>query len=229
MGQARRYRCASHGGRGERPPFLLCLHAVVGRLPLFCQPKLLHEVLTVPEQPFVIHCLALPVADGCHAQTERLACGRNGLAITHGHGLAESARHVASDGRPVPRTKANWVDAYLEVRRVYEERLQILNVLVDAVGLVAIGPSNNDVLSVRLTETIPLLVAEHVEVKDIERSQMSLDFWRLLLWCRRRCRSVLCADGCHERSCQQSDQAHTVQYGLRFHRTSLISAIPPHR
>jgi hypothetical protein len=49
----------------ETPP-------VTARVPsrLLRQPQLLHEVLAVPEQPFVVHRAALPVADRCHAKTE---------------------------------------------------------------------------------------------------------------------------------------------------------------
>src|ERR1700675_2373788 len=48
---------------------------------LLAQADLLHEILVVPEEPFVVHRVALPVADRRHADRESLAGGRDALAI----------------------------------------------------------------------------------------------------------------------------------------------------
>src|SRR2546422_8445452 len=50
---------------------------------------------------------------------------------------------------------------------VDEERLQVLDVLVDSSGLMAVGPGDDDVLGVALLQPVPFLVAEDVEVEHV--------------------------------------------------------------
>jgi integrase len=76
------------------------LVAKLQRLTLLSQTKLLHEVLTIPEQPLVIHRVALPVADRGHGDGESLARGRNGRAVGEWHRLGESTGHDTSRCSP---------------------------------------------------------------------------------------------------------------------------------
>ena len=55
---------------------------------------------------------------------------------------------------------------------VGEQRLQIVDVALDAVGDVAVGPVDGDVLAVALGQTIPFLVGEDVEVEGVEGGQV---------------------------------------------------------
>src|SRR2546428_10604677 len=48
---------------------------------LGAQTDLVHEVLVVPEQPFVIHHAVFPVSDRHHADREALAGRRDRLAV----------------------------------------------------------------------------------------------------------------------------------------------------
>ena len=50
--------------------------------------------------------------------------------------------------------------------------LQIVDVALDAVGDVAVGPVDGDVLAVALGQTIPFLVGEDVEVEGVEGGQV---------------------------------------------------------
>src|SRR5437016_679498 len=54
---------------------------------LLRQADLFHEVLVVPEEPFMVHRAALPVTDGRHADCEALARGLNEFAVADGHGF----------------------------------------------------------------------------------------------------------------------------------------------
>jgi len=67
-----------------------------------------------------------------------------------------------------------------------EERLQVLDVLGYALGLVAVGPGDDDVFRVAFVQPVPLLVAEDVEVEHVEDLEVALDRGCLALRCGRR-------------------------------------------
>ena len=69
----------------------------------------------------------------------------------------------------------------LDVGGVDEHCLQVLDVLFDAVRVVAIGPGHYDVLRMALAEAAPLLIAENVEVERVKDLQAILDCRRLFL------------------------------------------------
>lgn len=58
------------------------------------------------------------------------------------------------------------------VGRVDEELLQIVDVHVDALRGVPIGPVDDDVLGVALVEPVPLLMAEDIEIEGVEDLQV---------------------------------------------------------
>jgi len=53
-----------------------------------------------------------------------------------------------------------------------EQRFQVLNVLFNAFGFMAVGPGDNDVLGMALFQSIPFLVAEQIEVEDLNDVSM---------------------------------------------------------
>jgi hypothetical protein len=71
------------------------LHLVVIRHMVLGETKLLHEVATIPEQPFVIHASIDPVTNRCHPDCEALPRGRNFRSVRKGHGPRECASHDA--------------------------------------------------------------------------------------------------------------------------------------
>src|SRR2546421_12929416 len=97
---------------------------------LLRQADLFHEVLVVPEQPFMVHRAALPVADGRHADCEAPARGLNEFAVAGGHGLRKRAGHHARYRGPGARAEANRLHLGREARREAEEGLGVLAVFV---------------------------------------------------------------------------------------------------
>src|SRR6266849_5569066 len=146
---------------------------------------LVHEVLVIPEQPFVIHRFSFPVPDRGHAERESLSRRRNRLAVSSGHWPGECAGHHTGSCCPRPGTEADRMDLDLDVGGEDEESFQILDVLVDALRLVTVGPGHDDVLGMTLTEPVPLLVAEYVEIEGIEDLEVFLDSGGLTLRRRR--------------------------------------------
>src|SRR6476469_4948502 len=68
---------------------------------LLRESELLHEILAVPEQPFVIHSpVRVPMPDSHHAEREMISSGRNRLPVSNRHRLREGSRHHAGRGRP---------------------------------------------------------------------------------------------------------------------------------
>src|SRR5258708_25370803 len=104
---------------------------------LFGQAKLFHKVLSIPEQPFVIHRAALPVSDCPHADGESPACGRDGRAAADWHRLGERAGHDTRHYSPRTLPKPNGMNLNVEITIVYEHRHDILHVLIDSLGLLA--------------------------------------------------------------------------------------------
>src|SRR5882672_4748776 len=74
----------------------------------------------------------------------------------------------------------------LDVGTPHEHRFQIFYVLLDAFRLVAVGPCDDDILSVALAEAVPFLIAEHIEVEHVEDFQLPLHCWRLVFMRRGR-------------------------------------------
>src|SRR5437879_13500936 len=74
---------ASAAGRTDRALILLR------------QADLFHEVLVVPEEPFMVHRAALPVTDGRHADCDALARGPSESPHAAGHGLHTRPGHTA--------------------------------------------------------------------------------------------------------------------------------------
>src|SRR2546427_6874746 len=112
------------------------------RDPLLGEAELLHEVAAIPEQPLVIHAPVDPVANGYHPDCEALASGGYARSIREGHGPCKGASHDAGDRRPGARTEANRVHFDCDARGVDEERLQILDVLVDPSCLMTVWPGD---------------------------------------------------------------------------------------
>src|SRR2546425_4059144 len=125
---------------------------------LLRQADLFHEVLVVPEEPFVVHRAALPVPDGGHADREALAGRLDELAVAGRHGLGKRARHDAGYGSPGARAEADGVHLDRDIRGEDEKRLEVLDVLLDSFRLVAVRPGHNDVPGVALVQPVPLLV-----------------------------------------------------------------------
>src|SRR5712691_2569624 len=117
-----------------------------GPVKLLREPELFHEVLTIPEQPLVVHGAAFPVADGRHPETKRLTGGRDGLAATDRHGPRECPGHVPSHRGPIARPEPDRMLLDLDVGRIHEHRLQVRDVGREAARLVAIRPGDDDVL-----------------------------------------------------------------------------------
>src|SRR5712691_13213696 len=152
------------------------------RVRLRSQADLVHEVLVIPEQPFVVHCLAFPVPDRGHADREPFSRRSSRLAVSSGHGPGECTGHHTGNRSPRPGTEADRMDLDFNVGGEDEESLQILDVLVDALRLMTVGPGYYDVFGMALLESVPLLVAEDVEVEDIEDLEIFLDCGGLALW-----------------------------------------------
>src|SRR2546425_6784295 len=114
-----------------------CMNVLIRLLP---HTDLLHEVLVVPEQPFMIHGFARPVANRRHAEREALACRLDELAYADRHGLGEGAGHHAGDAGERAGAEADGVRLDLDVGCEDEQFLQVVDVLVDALGLVPVGP-----------------------------------------------------------------------------------------
>src|SRR5260370_30643864 len=123
------------------------------------EAKLLHEVAAIPEQPFVIHAPSDPVADRCHPDGEALSGRGNARAIREGHGPRKGASHDARDRRPAAEAEANRMHLDRDIRGADEQRLQILDMLVDPPGLMTVRPGDDNVLRVTLVEPVPFLIA----------------------------------------------------------------------
>src|SRR2546422_5676372 len=134
-----------------------------------------------PEQPFVIHAPVEPVANRCHPDGEALPGRGNARAVREGHGPSKGAGHDPGDRRPATGPEANRVHLDRDVWRPDEERLQVLDVLLDSARLLPVRPGHEDVLGVTLPEAVPLLVAEDVEVEHVEGLEVPLDGGRLAL------------------------------------------------
>src|SRR5439155_21192057 len=107
----------------------------------------------------------------------------------------------------------------LDVRTPHEHRFQIFNVLLNTLRLVAVRPSDDDILSVALAKAVPFLITEHIEIEHVEDFQLLLHCWRLVFmrWGRKlRMLKLLLSHGrpispCDDREdCQEpSDNAHS--------------------
>src|SRR5438876_10262332 len=107
---------------------------------LLRQADLFHEVLVVPEEPFMVHRAALPVTDGRHADCEALARGLNEFAVAGGNGLRKRAGHTARYRVPGAEAEGNGGHLDRVVRAEAERRLQVPEVLLDSLVLVPFGP-----------------------------------------------------------------------------------------
>src|SRR5260370_29669807 len=131
-----------------------------GRMTSVRKPDLLHVRLVVPEQVLLVHHAVLPVAERGHPELEGLARRGEGLAVADRHGLREGALHHADDAGPVARAELDRMHLDARVGRVDEHRFQVLDVLLDAPGLMAVGPMDDDVLRVALVQAGPFLGGE---------------------------------------------------------------------
>src|SRR5437867_10352436 len=73
-----------------------------------------------------------------------------------------------------------------DVWGVDEEGFQILDVLVDPFGFMAVWPGDDDVLCVALLESVPFLIAKDVEVEHVERLEVLFNSQGLSLGLRGR-------------------------------------------
>src|SRR5258708_20196673 len=127
-----------------------------------------------------------PVTNRCHPDCEALPGRGNARAISEGHGPRKGASHDAGERRPGAGAEANRMHLDCDSRGVDEERLQILDVLIDPSGLMTVWPGDNDVLRVTLVQPVPFLIAEDVEVEHVKRLEVGLNGRRLSLGFRRR-------------------------------------------
>src|SRR5947199_7320817 len=84
----------------------------------------------------------------------------------------------------VPDPNRMYLD--LDVRGKDKQGFQILDVLFNSLRLVTVRPRHDDVFSMTLVQTIPLLIAEHIEVERVEQLQILFDRGRLTFMRRRR-------------------------------------------
>ena len=150
------------------------------------EADLLHELLVVPEQPLVVHLAVLPVADRGHSDSEVFAGRLNRCAVGARHWPTESTCHYAGDARPIARAETDWVNFDFDVGTPNEECFQIFNMLLNSSRFVTVWPCHYHVGRVTLTQAIPLLIAEYVEIQCIEDLEFSLDLRLLTLMRRRR-------------------------------------------
>src|SRR5262249_27815613 len=107
------------------------------------------------------------------------------------HRLTESAGHDSSRGRPGAGAESNWMNFNRRVGCVVEHRLEILDVLLDSLGLMTVGPRDNDVFRMALGKPVPALIGKDIEIEHVEDLEVSLNVGRLLLRWRRGIRWVL--------------------------------------
>src|SRR5260221_13096512 len=88
--------------------------------------------------------------------------------------------HYARDGGPGAGSDADGVDLDRDVGSEDEEGLEVLDVLVDALRLGAVGPGYDDVFGVSLVDPIPFLGAEAIEVERVDQVAVALHLRRLL-------------------------------------------------
>ena len=99
---------------------------------------------------------------------KRLACRWNSYAVSNRHRISERAFKDARDCSPFPGGNSYRMLLNARVRRKNEQRLQILDVYVNACSCPAIGPMDDHILGVALPELIPFLTCEDVEIKIIK-------------------------------------------------------------
>src|SRR5579859_1040575 len=153
---------------------------------LLGEPQLLHEVAAVPEQPFVIHPPVDPVTDRRHRDGEALAGRRNTRTVRERHWAGEGPGHHPGDRSPTAGAEANRMHLDGDIRRVYEECFKVLDMPLDALGFVAIRPSDDDVVRVTLPQPVPFLIAEYVKVEDVKELEVGFHGRRLHFGRRRR-------------------------------------------
>src|ERR1039457_2102959 len=142
---------------------------------LLAQSDLRHVRLVVPEQVFLIHRPALPVADRTHDQREGLSGRRDCLAFADGHRLRERSLHDTDNAGPFAIGDLDRVLLDAGVGCVHKHSLQVGDVPVDAVSDVSIWPVHGDVRGVALLQAIPLLVGEYVKVERVELGNVRLE------------------------------------------------------
>src|SRR5258708_38043965 len=108
------------------------------------------------------------MADCGHADGEAPACGRDGCTAGEGHRLGESPGHDTSCCRPGTRSKPNGMNLNLDIGRVNEHSLEIFDVLLNSLCLVAVGPCHGNILRVTFTKPVPLLIRKDVEIQRVE-------------------------------------------------------------
>lgn len=118
---------------------------------LLTQSDLFHEVLVVPKQPLVVHRFALPVSNSSHADSETFSGRWDRFAIAYRHRLRERTGHYPGCCRPGACAKTDGVLLDRNVWSEYKQRLQIFNMLFDALCFMAIRPSHDDIFGVTLS------------------------------------------------------------------------------
>jgi len=105
-----------------------------------------------------------------HRDAVGLAGRLNNLAVRENHRLREGTLEPAGHGRPLAVRSAEPDRVLLDpvVGRERPHVLQVLDVLLNAFALVAIGPVYYDILRVALVEVLPLLTGVDAEVQVIE-------------------------------------------------------------
>ena len=105
---------------------------------------------------------------GAHGDLVRLSGRWDRLSIRRGHRLGEGPLHDPYNGGPIPRAEFDCVDLYPGIRGVDKHGLQILDVFLDTLGLVSVGPVYGHVLGVALVQSRPLLPGENFVIQGIE-------------------------------------------------------------
>src|SRR5437016_2574112 len=114
-----------------------------------------------------------PMTYGRHLHVEFLARRRNCLSIRRLHWPGKRALHVADNCGPMPIGDLDRMCGDPRVRHRNKHGLEILDVPVDAVGLMPVRPGDGDIGRVALLEAIPLLITEHIKIESVEFQRCS--------------------------------------------------------
>src|SRR5690349_25143021 len=125
------------------------------------------------------------MADRRHADRETLSSRWDRPAGGSGHRASEGSRHDARHCRPRARTEAHRMHLDLNGGAEDEECLEVLDMAFDTLRFMAVRPRHHDIICVALAQPVPLLVADNIEIQDIEDLEVLLDCRRLALRCGR--------------------------------------------
>src|SRR5688572_1533521 len=121
------------------------------------QSDLLHEGLVVPEQDFLVELVAIPMGKRAHLDLKLLPRGLNRLAVGGDHWLCERPGHFSYHSGPVPGGDPDCMGGNFCVWGVAEHVFHVLDVFVEPLRLVTVGPDYDDVVGMGLVKQFPVL------------------------------------------------------------------------